>query len=396
MAPHKPMTNEQYTGRSLVLKPTIDYIPSSTMEGESQDQDGPISYGELVRRLYCPMELMPEPSPETSLSFVPWTLLTPQAQLSKEEGEESNGRNDNGCHKEMDGASSTAADQQQSSSFPSVSYLDLRRRQNMAWATDRLQEGNEQFYVNPQRSEALYQQGLELVHDHVDILVAYGKLLVHRNRPSMARTKLERALQFDPQHVGAKEQLGRLQHQSAMLRQPTKKIMQVTRESSVYQDVLMERNLAMESVPQEPKQEEEASDRHTTRKKHKHKHKKRRKRHYSSSDESSSSSSDDESSSSSSSHRKRKRRRRRHDSSSDNNDEDNDNDSLSTDDSRRLRKRKHKRRRKHRKKHSKHNKKRKREKRERGKQEDADPKRGKQEDADPERDKPEDEKAADM
>jgi tetratricopeptide (TPR) repeat protein len=316
---------------------------------EEEQKDNLPALTELSRRLHCPVEILEEnaEAPEGSLSYIPWSLKRP---TQKENNNDPSSGDD---HK------------QQQKSFPLVSYLDLRIHQNVAWANDRLQEGNALAFCDPAKAESLFQQGLDLVPDHVDLLVGYGNLLAQAKRRPLAILKLQCALEIDPNHVGAKEQLERvqLQQQSLLRRQQERNnVVPVARESSVYQDVLMERSLALDSLPQEPEDQDEDEEnnssgdrRKESSRKHHHKkhHKKRRKR-----SRSPSTSSDDETSSDSSYAKRKKRKKRKgHHVSSDSS-----SSSSEDDDDRRRRKRKQRRR--HHRKHSSKRKKLKREKQE--------------------------------
>lgn len=236
-----------------------------------------------------------------SLSSIPWTLR----------------------QSANDGASIASGGS--SLSFPTTSYLDLRRQQNRAWADDRLSKGNEQFYLDPVKADSLYQEGIDLVSDHVELLVAQAKLwMQRRSRPQAAKAQLQECLHLDPNHVVAKDLLRRLEQQDASRRgvlvAPNKRLPQTLESSSAFQDVLMERNLAMDTslVDTEKELDEESSAASSERKdsrkkkkkkkrkskkksKHRHnmKHEKKRRRKRKRYDYSSSSTEDDASSNSS-------------------------------------------------------------------------------------------------
>lgn len=315
-------------------------------EGETNSAP---SLEDLARRLHCPIDLLPE-KPETSLSHIPWIL----EQVGP-----------TGTKIDKSNADSKEEQQDTSPSFPAISYLDLRRRQNMAWANDRLQEGNKEIYSNPTKAETLYQQGLDMIPDHVDLLVAFGKLLANTKRRLSAISKFQRALELEPDHAGAMEQLKKVQLQQSLLvrKEGKRNNLPVARESSAYQDVLMERSLALDSLPLESDEAEDKTfdvDRKASSRKHK-KHRKRRRKRKSYSDESSSSSEDQSSSDKASSEharRKKRRKRKNHRASSS---EDESSFSEEDHDDRKRRKRKHHRRKHNHKYHSKR-KKRKREK----------------------------------
>lgn len=340
----------------------MDEEPKHHRKGMKPPPPPPITLEELQLKIYHPPpsstrlwfgrgEISDNPNESSavvsnpSLSFIPWTL------------QQSTNKRKNAPSKKCD-------DDDDPSSFPTISYLDLRRQQNCAWADDRLSKGNEQFYLDPIKADTLYQEGLDLVHDHIELLVAQGKLwMLRRNRPQAAKTQLQQCLRMDPGHKAAKELLDRLERQDAARRggAPKRLIPQTRESSSAFQNALMERNLAMDSTSlldvgkEEELDEERSADSSSGHKdtnkqkkkkkrkskntskysKKKHDKKKRRKRkryYYSSSDDDSSRSDqsssvddlDDKNSDRGSStgrrrerqrkKRKRKRRRRRHDS----------------------------------------------------------------------------------
>jgi tetratricopeptide (TPR) repeat protein len=220
----------------------------------------------LSRRLHDPSVLSTasateSESPEGALSFIPWKLNI------------------------IDGNTRELQD-----AFPSFSYLDLRREQNIAWATDRLAEGNALLFEDPQQAENSYIQGLDLVPDHVELLVAHGKLLAQSKRIALAIIKFQRALEVDLECASAKENLERVQTQQARLRHQFSRTISasasapVARESSMLQDVLLERALLMEDSTtrlddEEDKKDEEDDvvqhdDKHS--RKHRKKHKKQK------------------------------------------------------------------------------------------------------------------------
>jgi tetratricopeptide (TPR) repeat protein len=219
--------------------------------GEKQSKAPTISLDELSRRLFSPYEI-PKPAgdeaepSDQSLSYIAWQL------------KQSHANND-----------------RSSSSFPTFSYLDLRRQQNTAWATDRLTEGNAILFEDPRKAENLYKQGLDLVPDHVELLVGYGKLLAQTKRRPLALAKFLRALEVDPSCISAKENLERVRQHEILLRQESRKVAApVLRESSAFQDVLLERSLAQEAPVEEEHKFTEEELREDERK-----HKKRRKKH---------------------------------------------------------------------------------------------------------------------
>lgn len=95
-------------------------------------------------------------------------------------------------------------------SFPKVHYLDLRRQQNTQWADQRLREGiqiaSEQPLTSSSYTKALtvYQQGLELVPNHVDLLVAMGALQASYGEYDSAISLFQRAQILEPNHANAR------------------------------------------------------------------------------------------------------------------------------------------------------------------------------------------------
>lgn len=229
-----------------------------------------------------------DPRTENSLSSIPWTFRQSVTIHTDE-------RRRGSSHK-----------------FPDFSYLDLRRHQNRAWANDRLAKGNDEYYLNAEKADSFYQEGIDLVPDHVDLLVAQAKLwLLRRNRPMAAKRQLEEALQYDPTHPQATELMAFFdRHEKARRGVEVKRSKPQMRESSAYQDVLMERNLAIESASEvlakggddDDNDDSVASD-HSSRRRRSKKNKKRKRKKKSKK-------------SKKDSKKRRKRRRRRYDSSS--------------------------------------------------------------------------------
>lgn len=131
----------------------------------------------------------------------------------------------NSSSTDHDDSSSTLAQQHQQPYFPVdlatgqlTDYLSLRRQQNRAWADERLHTGiqfaKDKKYV---QAEKAYQQGLDLVPNHVDLMVAAAAL--HANQGTVsgngnrggrnnyhqtrALQLLEQALRENPQHANA-------------------------------------------------------------------------------------------------------------------------------------------------------------------------------------------------
>mmetsp|Transcript_22260 Transcript_22260/g.55126 ORF Transcript_22260/g.55126 Transcript_22260/m.55126 type:complete len:317 (+) Transcript_22260:254-1204(+) len=268
-----------------------------TLDSESFRQD-------LSRLLYRPQPRLEE-AIESSLSVIPWELCLKDETSSSALQAAAAVSND----------SKPAANQ--ALSFPSTSYLDLRRHQNLKFADDQCSKAN----------PSAWKQALQLVPDHVPSLVGYGKFCLQNNKLEQAEQLLKDALSMDPNHSLARRLLSELnekRHQTnrhkpytAASRLPnhvTSKPNLKTRESSAYQDALLERQLlASPSDDGSTKEEEEeALDREYHKKSRRHhkrrkKERKRRRKHYDSSSENASEDSLDESDD-----EKRRRKRKKH------------------------------------------------------------------------------------
>ena len=200
---------------------------------ENESFQNPISLEELQLLIHHPSSSRATTNnedPVTSLSHIPWTFQQ-SIQITSEEP-----------------TSSTSSDK-----FPAFSYLDLRRHQNRAWANDRLLKGNEQYYLNPEQADKLYQEGIDLVPDHVDLLVAQAKLwLMRRSRLDAAKLQLKIALDLDATHADANHWMNRLERHEAAIAAARRGDVGAnhqaqTRNSTAYQNVLMERNLLLAS-----------------------------------------------------------------------------------------------------------------------------------------------------
>jgi tetratricopeptide (TPR) repeat protein len=144
----------------------------------------------------------------------------PTAILISKNGNTSNGSTDHN-------SSSNTLDQrqQQQPYFPvdletgqSTDYLSLRRQQNRAWADERLYTGIQLAQLNKYTlAEKAYQQGLDLVPNHVDLMVAAAALHANQGIAKVSDNRggdsdfhqtralqlLEQALREDPQHANA-------------------------------------------------------------------------------------------------------------------------------------------------------------------------------------------------
>ena len=257
------------------------------------------SLSELSRQMHCPIdynkiEPILKKSNDSSLSYVPWKLVTKES------------------------SNSAANDKTTVDFFPTYSYLDLRRKQNLSWADSRHEEGEKWAYINEAKAEKLFLEGLDLIPDHVNILISYGKLLVRKGATAttmddwdLAEEKYKRVLNLEPGNQTAKSLLKLLgAKRRSRQTQPTDAVTkELTLNSSrnAYSDVLMEKSLAtgvgydliesdQDSAFDGNKQErtDSVSERKRSRrerKRSKSSKKKKRRRRYSSSSFSSSSSS---------------------------------------------------------------------------------------------------------
>lgn len=270
-----------------------------TLDGESFRKD-------LSRLLYRPQPRLDE-NIESSLSIIPWKLRLLQDETSSS----ATAPNDSGDSKEA-----------KALSFPSASYLDLRRHQNLKFADDQCSKAN----------PSAWKQALQLVPDHVPSLVGYGKFCLANAQLEQAEKLFEDALSIDPNHSLARRLLSELsekrheknRHQPyttttrhANNFQTSTKPNLKTRESSAYQDALLERQLLAspkdDGSEQQQQQEEESLDRKHHKKSRRHhkrkKERKRRRKHY---HDDSSASQGSESDDESRRRRKRKKRKREH------------------------------------------------------------------------------------
>ncbi|KAL3907483.1 MAG: hypothetical protein SGILL_008856, partial [Bacillariaceae sp.] len=149
-------------------------------------------------------------------------------------------------------------------SFFHVSYLDLRRQQNTAFADQKATEATQASLLEHAKAETLFKQALNLVPDHVPSLLGYGKLLIKMGRLQHAQRCLDDILEVEPNHRIAlqykkviertfkQQQQQRLGNASAdggsLLSTGKKRKDLQMRESSAFQDALLERNLAMEGA----------------------------------------------------------------------------------------------------------------------------------------------------
>jgi len=277
----------------------------------SQRRTNPISLEELLIQIHHPTptttttttteddpsnQRLQNISAEESLSHIPWTIQQSVQLLSDTITTPPTTTTSTTSSGEQPVAS-TSSSSSSHRKFPSISYLDLRRHQNRTWADKCLRKGNDQYYVNPEQAEKFYQEGLELVPDHIELLIAQAKVwYVRRRRPTAAKRQLQEVIQLDQTHQGAKDLLRLMERHEAAQKgdggggvtasrpQPLPTLTSHSRASSAYQDVLMERNLAMEMTTTETIQEtddqstsSDSSSRQRSRR-HKKKDKKKKKK----------------------------------------------------------------------------------------------------------------------
>ena len=90
--------------------------------------------------------------------------------------------------------------------FLEESFIDLRYRQNVEWAEERLVEGVA-FARNIDtlsQAETSYQEGLKIDPLNANLLTAYGALLANQGNTEKALEMLDKALHIEPDHGNAK------------------------------------------------------------------------------------------------------------------------------------------------------------------------------------------------
>mmetsp|Transcript_22547 Transcript_22547/g.47324 ORF Transcript_22547/g.47324 Transcript_22547/m.47324 type:complete len:460 (+) Transcript_22547:70-1449(+) len=242
------------------------------MEEQSENCRAALTY-----RLCCPRPKLDLPCQSSSvgigasLSFLPWRIR---------EG-------DNGGETPGNATPDDVARQL----LPS--YLDLRRQQNVEFADEKCREANNLLESSTSKGEDIdaktsFAQALELVPNHLDSLIGYGKLLIQTGNCSKAEGFLKSALRVDKDNVEARHCLAKLREKrkhtmlgggdNAALSysyslsggrncyqpQDARNLMLLNndsnhktqkkltaRESSAYIDALMERNLHAGPTPQQ-------------------------------------------------------------------------------------------------------------------------------------------------
>mmetsp|Transcript_42331 Transcript_42331/g.43113 ORF Transcript_42331/g.43113 Transcript_42331/m.43113 type:complete len:418 (-) Transcript_42331:2054-3307(-) len=245
----------------------------------------------LSKRLYCPqpkLDLLLSENHDTfniesTLSFLPWRIQ----YVTLAAGDDS-------LSVKGDGENSTSIKQL----LPSISYLDLRRQQNVEFANDKCQEANVSLKsidvaIDLKKAKTSFIQALELVPDHLPSLIGYAKLLMKAETFYKAERIIKSALEVDPNNLEVQHYLTTLQekrrrpqllqseHQESkrlVFAQKQKDL--VTNKSSAYQDALIERALV---DPQNGKDDEdddnECESRHRSPNRSKKKKKDKKHRH---------------------------------------------------------------------------------------------------------------------
>ena len=127
--------------------------------------------------------------------------------------------------------------------YPLEDHLTIRQAQNEGFCQESLHKGvacAREGKANEAKFH--YQQGLDLMPDHVDLLVAMGALLANQQNFVAALQHLQKAVSLDPQHANAADYLRQVQ---AAAQQP---ITKTTKSAAARQDVLLEQSLTQRSV----------------------------------------------------------------------------------------------------------------------------------------------------
>jgi tetratricopeptide (TPR) repeat protein len=268
-------------------------------------------------------------STTAGLTYIPWKLAVvgdhhvhdsasiPVVAPSTKDNDNGTDSNDqkpaatSNTNSSISGSSNTLAQQQY---FPSQDYLSLRRLQNRAWADQRLLQGIQYAkQLKYAQAENAYRQGLDLVKNHVDLLVASAALHANQGKRDRALLLLEQALQENPNHANAleyKQEIEAYQQQQAQkLAQRPAKADRAMQDASLERSFESGNGVAKASAdvtnetayPLLGSEEEDDDDGH-----HRKKKRKRKKRHKKTS--------------------KRRHRRRSYDSDSSRDDDDGDDD----------------------------------------------------------------------
>lgn len=126
--------------------------------------------------------------------------------------------------------------------YPLEDHLTIRQTQNEGFCQESLHKGvacAREGKANEAKFH--YQQGLDLMPDHVDLLVAMGALFANQQNFMAALQHLQKAVSLDPQHANAADYLRQVQ---AAAQQP---ITKTTKSAAARQDVLLEQSLTQRS-----------------------------------------------------------------------------------------------------------------------------------------------------
>ena len=342
----------------------------ATAEGEESHRE------ELLRLMYKPRPRYQhegEAPIESFLSVIPYTVLLKQddpgsnaktattatstSTSTSTDQKSSTGEipstktSNNSDHGPTDVERAARSPATKASGFASVSYLDLRRNQNILFCDRKSSEAEKALSSKGYRdghvdAKDAWQEALTLVPDHLPSLLGLGKLRSDIGRLSAGEVLLRRALVIDPENSKARTYLTELEERKRAEkirkgpqreRLSTNNKALTARESSAYQDALLERRLLASPPREDPndspddsrdsspllsrdRRSTKSSDRRRLREDRRRKHRKRRRDGKRRKD-----------------HRKRDRkrpsRRSRRTYSSDDDDDDDDDDSQDTGDS---------------------------------------------------------------
>jgi tetratricopeptide (TPR) repeat protein len=257
---------------------------AASTTGEIRFKDDDSFREDLTRLLYQPWPRSEE-AIESSLSVIPWKILIVQETTSTTTD---NHKKPSEATATIETASSSAKSATNTKpslslsslaeskvSFPSISYLDLRRKQNLCFADDQCSKAQQNLDKgSPSTARAAWKQALELVPDHLPSLIGYGRFLLQSGKLQQSMELVNEALTIDPKHSLAQTLLSDLletRHQTHQHRpyvanamphydllpnhqrneknnsnnksKSNNPIALTTRKSSAYQDALLERQL---------------------------------------------------------------------------------------------------------------------------------------------------------
>ena len=287
---------------------------------------------ELSRLLYKPLPRSNEVT-GSSLSVIPWKIVLIQETPTSSSDFNLKSLAAKVPPPTLPGTEKKSTDSKVSPSLPSASYLDLRRKQNLCFADAQCSKAHDELENGKANPSNAWKQALQLVPDHMPSLVGYGKYLLQIGKLAQAEKLLTQSLSIYPKHGLALRLLSELfetrrkRHRRQLVapsrplpsqyHNQTSNLNLATRESSAYQDALLERQLMAspkddgstatvtmkDSNPRLHREESKDRKRNKSRKhkdrrkkrkrkerrKHHRHHKKRRRHGYYSSDDSSSS-----------------------------------------------------------------------------------------------------------